>query len=146
MFICSPPANDNNNFDEFIRILASELSLTYINEFRRNDVIFCLCDNNVQQYLKTIVEENLKPEAVLLFSPSFSKLLFREFYKIGFPVLIVANRNNMEELRSGWIYHDNIADSKMENVSGDNQELWVSRRTQCISLTKKFLANGFKII
>ena len=144
MFICSPPVNENSEFDDFIRTMASELSLTFLSECKGNDVIFCLQGKNVQQFLKYIVENNLKPEAVFLFSPSYSDMEFRDFYRIAFPVLIISNRNRKEELRNGWVYHDNIADSKMENVSGDDENLWISRKSQCISLTGKFLANGFK--
>ena len=146
MFICSPPSNENDEFDDFVKTMASELSLSFVGDCAGNEVIICLCNKNVQLFLKNIVEKHLKPEAVLLFSPLYSNLQFREFYKVSFPVLIVSNKNNSEELRSGWVYHDNIADSKMENVSGNTENLWSSRRSQCISLTRKFLANGFKII
>ena len=146
MFICSPSVNENREFDDFIRTMASELSLTFLSECEGNDVIFCLHGKIVQQFLKYIVENSLEPEAVILFSPSYSNSLFKEFYRITFPVLIISNRNNRGELKSGWIYHDNIADSKMENVSGDIENLWISRKSQCISLTKKFLSNGSKSI
>ena len=146
MFICSPQTNENNEFDDFVKTMASELSLSFLKESQGNDVIFCLLGENTQQFLKYIVENSLEPEAVILFSPSYSNSLFKEFYRITFPVLIISNRNNRDELKSGWIYHDNIADSKMENVSGDIENLWISRKSQCISLTKKFLSNGSKSI
>ena len=106
MFICSPQANKNNEFDDFIKTMASELALTFLKECHGKDVIFCLFGENAQQFLKYIVENSLEPEAVILFSPLYSNSLFREFYRITFPVLIISNRNNRDELKSGWIYHD----------------------------------------
>lgn len=148
MIIISSGVEEKSSFADFLGALSEELGIPpgKENPNHLNDAIICSARENSPRDLRRIIDENLNPAAVLMFSPYYLRETFRDFYKITFPVLIVVNKNMKEELRNGWIYHDNISDSKLENVSGDEEPIWVSRRAQCISLTKKFLSNGFKNI
>ncbi|MHB8361786.1 MAG: hypothetical protein ACYDDC_08330 [Thermoplasmataceae archaeon] len=136
----------NLSFSDFIRILSGRLGTTTVDiSFEEtHDNIFCTYGSHSMNLMDKFRSYGKEPAALVLYFPEIIKEVFSQFYLINYPVIIISNKHNRKELEDGWILHDNISDSRMDTIETTDKVPWVSRKTQCISLTKKFLSDVFK--